>query len=191
MRTFLENIYGILFTPQKTIDTLIETQPVWQAFSIIAALSLASAILGQKTGFIGTYDVIFFFGNIIAIFLSSLIIWVTLAGFFEITARIFNDENNFKKLLSLMGFALLPWILTAPLILIKINLPLTITSIVLEVLVWIWSIFLIFLSVKQVYKLSTKKTWLFFAMPILGTIVTINWISQFFAIFTGLFLKQQ
>jgi len=187
MRNFLENIYGILFNPQKTIAILIETQPVWQAFSIIVALSLASAILGQKAGFTGMYDFIFFFGNVAAIFISSLIIWFSMAGFFEITARIFSDDNNFRKLLSLMGFALLPWILTAPLMLIKINLPLIITSIVLEILVWIWSIVLIFLSVKQVYNLSIKKTLLFFAMPILGTIVTINWISQFFAIFTGLF----
>lgn len=187
MRTFLENIYGILFSPQKTIEKIIETQPVWQAFSIIVILSIASAILGQKTGFAGMYDFIFFLGNILAVFFSSLIIWFTLAGFFEITARIFIDENNFKKLLSLMGFALLPWILTAPLMLLKINLPLIITSIILEILVWIWSIALVFLSVKQVYNLSTKKTFLFFIMPILGTIVTINWISQFFAIFTGLF----
>ena len=187
MKTFLENIYGILFEPQKTIEKIIDTQPVWQAFSIIAALSLASAILGQKIGFAGVYDFIFFFGNVAAIFISSLIIWFSLAGFFEITARIFGDENNFKKLLSLMGFALLPWILTAPLILIKINLPLIIISIILEILVWIWSIILVFLSVKQLYKLSIKKTLLFFAMPVLGTIVTINWISQFFAIFTGLF----
>jgi hypothetical protein len=187
MRNFLENIYGILFDPQKTIGKIIETQPIWQAFSIIVVLSIASAILGQKTGFTQMYDFIFFLGNILAIFISSLIIWFTLAGFFEITARIFSDENNFKKLLALMGFSLLPWILTAPLMLIKINLPLIITSIVLEILVWIWSIVLIFLSVKQVYNLSTKKTWLFFAMPVLGTIVTINWISQFFAIFTELF----
>lgn len=187
MKTFLENIYGILFDPQKTIAKIIETQPIWQAFSIISVLSLASAILGQKTGFAGMYDFIFFFGNIIAVFISSLIIWLTLAGFFEITARIFNDENNFKKLLSLMGFALLPWVLTAPLMLIKINLPLIITSIVLEIIVWAWSIALIFLSVKQVYNLSVKKTFSFFLMPILGTIVTINWISQFVAIFTGLF----
>lgn len=187
MRNFLENIYGILFTPQKTIGEIIETQPVWQAFSIIVVLSIASAILGQKTGFGGVYDFIFFFGNIAAIFISSLIIWLTLAGFFEITARIFSDENNFRKLLSLMGFSLLPWILTAPLMLIKINLPLIITSIILEIFVWVWSIVLIFLSVKQVYNLSIKKTLLFFVMPILGTIVTVNWISQFFAIFTGLF----
>lgn len=187
MKTFLENIYGILFEPQKAIERIIETQPIWQAFSIIVVLSLASAILGQKTGFLGAYDLLFFIGNIIAVFISSLIIWFTLAGFFEITARIFSDENNFKKLLSLMGFALLPWILTAPLMLIKINLPLIITSTIFEIIVWFWSIVLMFLSVKQVYKLTTKKTFLFFAMPILGTIVTINWISQFFAIFTGLF----
>lgn len=187
MKNFLENIYGILFDPKNTINRLIETQPVWQAFSIIVVLSIASALLGQKTGFTGMYDFIFFVGNILAVFISSLIIWFTLAGFFEITARIFKDENNFKKLLSLMGFSLLPWILTAPLMLIKVNLTLIIISIVLEIIVWIWSIFLIFLSVKQVYNLSVKKTLLFFVMPILGTIVTINWISQFFAIFTELF----
>lgn len=187
MKTFLENIYGILFEPQKTIDKIIETQPIWQAFTIIMFLSLASAFLGQKSGLTEMYDFLFFFGNIVIVFFSSLIIWVTLAGFFEITARIFSDENNFKKLLSLMGFALLPWILTAPLMLLRINIPLIITSIILEIAVWVWSLILIFLSVKKLYNLSTKKTVLFFLMPILGTIVAINWVSQFIAIFTQLF----
>jgi len=187
MKNFLENIYGILIEPQATIDKIIETKPIWQAFSIITILSIASAILGHKEGFNGIYDILFFVGNIVIIFISSLIIWFTLAGFFEVTARIFSDECRFKEILSLMGFALLPWVLTAPLILLKINIPLTITATILEVLVWVWSLVLIFLSVKKVYNLTIQKTWLFFLMPILGTIVAINWISQFFAIFIELF----
>lgn len=187
MTNFLQNIYGILFNPQKTITHLIETKPVSQAFVILVVLSLASAILGHKTGFDGVYDVMFFAANIIAIFLSSLIIWFTISGFFEVTSKIFSDETHFKEILTLIGFCLLPWIFTAPLLLVKINLPLVIISTLLEIAVWIWSIVLIFLSVKQTYKLTTKKTWLFFATPFLGAIVTINWISQFVAIFTTLF----
>jgi hypothetical protein len=187
MENFLQNIYGILFEPQKTIDRLIETKPVLQAFIILMILSLASAILSHKTGFDSTYDVLFFVANILAIFISSLIIWVTISGFFEVTARIFSDESHFKELLSLIGFALLPWILTAPLLLVKVNVPLIITSTILEIIVWAWSIALIFFSIKKVYNLSTAKTWLFFFMPVLGAIVTINWISQLVAIFTTIF----
>ena len=187
MKTFLENIYGILFEPQQTMDKIIETKPIWQAFSIIVILSLASAVLSHKQGFSTTYDILFFVGNIAAVFVSSLIIWITLTGFFEVTARVFSDENRFKPLLCLMGFSLLPWILTAPLLLLKVNLPLIITSTILEIAVWTWSIALIFLSIKKLYNLSTKKTWMFFAIPALGTIVAINWISQLFAILTGIF----
>ena len=187
MKTFLENIYGILFEPQKTIDKLIETKPIWQAASIIVIISLASGILSHRAAFDGIYDVLFFALNIITILISSIIIWFTLTGFFEATARVFTEECRFKPLLCLMSFSLLPWILTAPLILLKINLPLIITSTILEIAVWAWSIVLIFLSVKKLYNLSTKKTWLFFAIPALGAIVAINWISQFVAIITGIF----
>lgn len=183
MKDFLENIYGILFNPKKTIERIIETSPFWQAFWIIIVLSLASALLDNRFILGGSYDIVFFIWNLLSILLSSLLIWVTIAGFFEVTARIFSDESRFKPLLSLTGFALLPWILTAPLTLLKINIPLLIISSLLEVMVWIWSIVLIFLSVKQLYNLSTKKTWLFFLMPFLGTLVVINWISQFLAIF--------
>lgn len=183
MRNFLENIYGILFEPKKTMDKIIETRPIWQAVWIIIILSLASALLDHSTGFDGTSNIIFFIGNLFSILISSLLIWVTISGFFEVTARIFSDENRFKPLLSLMGFALLPWIFTAPLTLLKINIPLIIIGSILEIIVWIWSIVLIFFSVQKLYNLSIKKTWLFFLMPFLGTMVVINWISQFFAIF--------
>lgn len=186
MKTFLENIYGILFEPQSAIEKIIETKPMWQAFTIIAVLTLTSAILNNFDGFSNLTDVLFFIGNIFIILISSLIIWFTLTGFFEATARVFTDECRFKPLLCLISFSLVPWILTAPLMLLKINVPLIITSTILELLIWLWSIVLIFLSVKQLYKLSTQKTWLFFAIPILGTIIAINWVSQFFAILTGL-----
>lgn len=187
MKNFLDNIYGILFSPQATMDRIIEEKPVWQAFAIIAIITMASAILNSLDGFQTFYDVLFFFGNILVILLSSLLIWITLVGFFELTARIFTDESRFKSLLCLISFALLPWVLTAPLMLLKINIPLIITSTILELLVWAWSVVLIFLSVKKVYNLSTKKTWMFFAVPLLGTIVAINWISQVVAILTGIF----
>jgi len=182
MKNFLENVYGILFDPKNTIEKLIETQPIWQAFSILFALSVVSALLGIKTGFHSTYDVVFFLLNILYFLFSSVFIWFTLAGFFELTARIFREENNFKALLSLIGFSLIPWIFVAPLMLIQINIPLVIISTILEITVWLWSIVLVFMSVKQLYKLSVKKTLLFFVLPLLGALVIINWISQLSAI---------
>lgn len=186
MKNFLENIYGILFEPQITIKKIIETKPIWQAFSIIAILTLTSTIFSDFKGLLSLYDFLFFLGNLLVVLILSLIIWFTITGFFEITARVFTDEYRFKPLLCLISFSLIPWIFTAPLSLLKINLPLAITATLLSFGVWAWSIVLVFLSVKQVYNLSIKKTWLFFSVPILGTIVAANWTSQFFAIVAGL-----
>lgn len=187
MTNFLDNIYGILFAPKATIEKLIEEKPLWQAFAVLGIITLASAILNSLDGFSSVYDVLFFFGNILVISLSSLIILFSLVGFFELTARIFSDESKFKATVCAFSFSLLPWVFTAPLLLLKINLPLIITSTILEVVVWAWSVVLIFLSVKTVYNLSTRKTWMFFAVPLLGTIVAINWVSQLVAIVTGMF----
>lgn len=186
MKNFLENIYGILFAPKTTIEKIIETKPMWQAFTIITVLSLTSAVLNNFNGFTSFYDFLFFVGNLLVILILSFIIWFTLTGFFEATARVFTEENRFRPLLCLVSFSLIPWIFTAPLVLLKINIPLIITSTILELIIWIWSIVLLFLSVKQLYNLSTGKTWLFFAIPVIGSIVAANWVSQFFAILTGM-----
>lgn len=187
MENFLKNIYGILFEPQKTIEELIEKKPVVQAFIIVVLLSVAAFLLSYKIMIPSTLSAIFLVLNIIGIIISSIIFWLVLAAFFEAVSRIFNDESHYKQLLTLMGFSLLPWIFTAPLELLKINTILAAVSSLFEIAIWVWSIVLIFMSVKKLYNLSTKKTWLFFAIPFLGGMVAINWVSQFFAIIVNIF----
>lgn len=187
MENFLKNIYGILFEPKNTINNLIETRPVSQALFIVVALSISACMLTYNFIFGGVLDIIFLMGNVIFVIVSSLIFWLVLAGFFEMTSRIFNDDKHYKQLLALMGFSLLPWIFTAPIELLKANYILTILGNILEIGIWSWSISLIFISIKTLYGLTNKKTCIFLLTPFLGSIIAINWVSQFFAIVLNIF----
>lgn len=187
MKSFFENLLGIIIKPKATIYEIAQTRPVWQAFFVIAILSLTSALIGHKTGFDGELDFIFFISNLLGIFISSLLIWLSLAGFFALSAWVFRDEKHFRKMLALMGFALFPWIFSAPLIFAKVNVPLLVISTILEIAIWLWSIWLVFYSVHHVYELSIKKTILFFITPILGMVIITNWIAQIYTILVSLF----
>lgn len=187
MDKFLKNMYGILFSPEETIENLIEAQPLLQAVMIVILLSIAAYLLTYDVAIITGFDIVLMLMGVLGIVISSIIIWLILASFFELVSRVFNDESHYKQLLVLIGFALLPWIFMAPLELLKINSILAAISSLFEVGVWLWSICLIFLSVKSLYKLTTKKTWLFLLTPFLGTIVALNWVSQFFTIVMNIF----
>lgn len=184
---FLKNIYGILFEPYETIDNLIESAPLRQAFLVVVLLSASSCLLNYQLMLKGTASSFLFIFNLLGVLISSLIFWFVLAGFFEAVSQIFNSKSHYRQVLVLSGFSLLPWIFSAPLELIKINSLLLSISILLELGVWVWSIFLLFIGIRKLYCLETKKTWLFLAVPFLGGIISLNWVSQFFTIITNIF----
>ena len=187
MRSFIENIIGIIIKPKTTIYEIAQTRPVGQAFCVIVLLSLISALIGHKTGFDGKLDFIFFCSNLLGILFSSLLIWLSLAGFFALSARVFRDEKQFRKMLALMGFSLIPWGFSAPLLFVKINALSLVIATILEIAIWLWSIWLVFYSVYHVYELSVKKTLLFFVTPILGMTIITNWVAQLYTILVSLF----
>jgi hypothetical protein len=178
-KNFLNNFYGVLFTPEKTFEEIKETQPLMSAVLIVIFVSMLKVFLYSN---FKTLNSPFLYGsNLFMAAFSGIISWLFYAGFFELVAKIFDKGGKYKTFLILSAFALLPWIFLGPVEMYKmLDFSGTAGGVLLGMLVWIWVISLQIYALSKTYELSIGKTVLFILIPSLGWFVFLNWLVGFF-----------
>lgn len=108
--SFLDHLYGIWFTPQQTFKALKDKPDLFQASLVVVGLNIID--LGRQSGFVPTsgWAVV---GGIWSV-LTGVLGWILIAVLLKWLAYCFGRPCNFITLLSLIGFAGIPWIFLAP-----------------------------------------------------------------------------
>ncbi len=107
LASLFDNIYGAWFLPARTFRSFREQPPLWQALLIVAWLNLVDT--GRRVGF-SPSDLPVVGLSVI----SGILGWVILSSILFLLSYCFNLNPRFPVLLTLTGFAGLPWLLLAP-----------------------------------------------------------------------------
>lgn len=179
---YLDNFYGILFSPIKTLENLKENKNVVQALISVILISLVFNMLDASFDFYDAKSFIIFTFKIVFSIIGAIISWFIFSIFFEAVAYIFNQSGKLKEILTLTGFSLLPWLLIAPFKMLNTaGIILGVLSIYLQFALWVWVSILLFISVMKTYRLTFSRTIILFLIPLIGFIMFSNWFVYFFS----------
>jgi hypothetical protein len=180
MNDFLNNIYGILFSPKETFDKLIQNPPLFQGFILVLAVSIINPLMHIEI--CKSPECIFLVGlRIFSSAFAGIVSWLFFASFIEIVASIFKQAGRIKEFLTSSAFALVPWIFIAPAELFKsAGILGDILGILLGLGIWLWVTVLVFMAVMKTYNLSFGRTIVLLTIPFFAGFLAFNWIVGFF-----------
>jgi len=160
---FLDRLYGTLFLPQTTFEQLKTNPSFEQAAIVIALVNILETIrLNQFTIFSSIGSVI-----------SSAIGWIFFTFLLKQLASIFQKDIKLLELLTLTGFASLPWLFMAP----ALSLPTQYRTIAaIAVIIWfiIWQVW----SASVGLGIKRRKALVIIPMAIAGGVVAVIWLGN-------------
>jgi len=180
MNNFLDNIYGIIFSPRETFEKLFQNPSLIQGFVIVAVVSILGTLLNFEC-YRGGQCVFLLGFKTITSAIGGIISWLFFASFIELVASVFKQSGKIKEFLCLSAFALVPWIFVAPVELLKTGgVPGGVFGILIGLGIWIWVTVLIFMALIRTYNLSFGRTVILLVMPFFAGFLAFNWITGFF-----------
>lgn len=175
---FFENIYSVIFSPKAFFEREnIQISTRLAVCTVIFIATISKLAMGILYGEIRNILFIFsIFGTII----STLIIWFLTALFFEYIAKIFDKGGQLEKLLFFTAFVPVPYILFAPLNLLKNSGDIGyILGVNLEFLLYLWIICLYAFSLRATYNLTLSRSFMLIFLPFIASFFAISWIIGF------------
>ncbi len=106
-RTFLDTLFGAWFMPRYTFGYLKQSPIVWQAVLVVAFINVVDT--GRQSGF--SWESL---DSLIASTVTGLAGWTFMAGLLALLGYAMGRNVSFPVVLTLTGFASLPWLLLAP-----------------------------------------------------------------------------
>ena len=161
--TFLDRLYGTLFLPQSTFEQL-KTNPSFVQGAIVIALvnTLETLRLDQISVSLIIWSVI-----------SGIIGWLFFTYLLKQLADVFQRQVKLVELLTLTGFASLPWLFMAP----ALSLPSQFRILVaIAVIIWfiVWQVW----SASIALSIKSWKTLAIVPMAIAGGVVALIWLGN-------------
>ena len=175
---FFENIYSVIFSPKAFFereDIKTSTRLAVGTIAFVATISKVAAGI-----FSGDIRNLFFIFSILGTVLCTVAIWFLTALFFEYIAKIFDRGGNLEKLLFFTAFVPVPYILFAPLNLLKQTGDIGyLFAVNLEFLLYLWIICLYAFSLRATYKLTLSRAFMLIFLPFIASLFAIHWIIGF------------
>ncbi len=160
---FLDRLYGTLFLPRDTFANIKARPSFWQGAIVIALVNILEIIrLNQLNLF-----------RVISAVIGSLIGWLFFTFLLKQLAGIFQKTVKMSELLTLTGFASLPWLFMAP----ALNLPPRFRTIsAIAVILWfiLWQVW----SASIALNIKSWKTLAIIPLAIAGGVVAVIWLSN-------------
>lgn len=161
--TFLDRLYGTLFLPKVTFEQLKANPSFVQAAIVIALVNILETLrLDQPTIFGVIWSVI-----------SSAIGWLFFTFLLKQLAGVFQKNVPMPELLTLTGFASLPWLFMAP----ALSLPPQ-YRVLAAIAVIIWFIFWQIWSASVALEIKSWKTLAIVPLAIAGGVVATIWLGN-------------
>lgn len=161
--SFLDRLYGTLFLPQATFEKLKANPSFVQAVIVIALVNILETIRLNQFSIIG----------IIWSVISSTIGWIFFTFLLKQLANVFQSNIKLVELLTLTGFASLPWLFMAP----ALSLPIQYRTLAaIAVIIWfiIWQIW----SAAVGLGIKRWKAIAIVPMAIAGGLVALIWLGN-------------
>lgn len=171
--TFLDRLYGTLFLPQTTFEQLKANPSFIQAAIVIALANILETLRLDQANF----------SRIIWSIISGAIGWLFFTFLLKQLASVFQKQVTMPELLTLTGFASLPWLLMAPALSLppRFRIPAAIAVIIWFIVWQIWSAS-VALGIKK------RKTLVIIPMAIAGGIVALIWLGNTFKLILSISL---
>lgn len=181
METYFKNIYRFLFEPNEIFEELKDAPCISQALCTLIWVNIF--LYSLKYVFTGNIlNVFLFLVTLFFYLLGVLISWYILGLFFEYIAKIFDRSGNLKTLLYLSSFSVIPWILLAPLELLKKAGDIGyFFGVILELIIYFWTIILYCKSLQTAYNLKFSRSLMLIFLPFLGMFFAFCWTIGFFS----------
>ena len=161
--TFLDRLYGTLFLPQTTFEQLKANPSFVQAAIVIALVNILETLRLNQFSIIG----------LIWSVISGTIGWIFFTFLLKQLASVFQKNIKLVELLTLTGFASLPWLFMAP----ALSLPTqSRTFAAIAVIIWfiVWQVWgaAVGLGIKK------RETVAIVPMAIAGGLVALIWLGN-------------
>jgi hypothetical protein len=163
--TFLDRLYGTLFLPQTTFEQLKENPSFLQGLVVIALANILETLRLEQANL----------AKMIWAIISGVIGWIFFTFVLKQLAGVFQKQVTMIELLTLTGYASLPWLLMAP----ALSLPPQFrTPAAIAVIVWFigWQIW----SASIALSIKSWKTLTIIPLAIAGGVVALIWLSNTF-----------
>lgn len=161
--TFLDRLYGTLFLPQVTFEQLKANPSFVQGAIVIAIVNILETLrLDQLPTF-----------RIIASVIGGTIGWLFFTFLLKQLADVFQKKVEMLELLTLTGFASLPWIFMAP----ALSLP-TQSRFLAAIAVIIWFVIWQVWSASVALDIKSWKTLAIVPLAIAGGVVALIWLGN-------------
>ncbi len=171
--TFLDRLYGTLFLPQLTFEQLKANPSFIQAAIVIALANILETLRLDQANL----------ARIIWSIISGVIGWLFFTFLLKQLASVFQKQVTMLELLTLTGFASLPWLLMAPALSLppRFRIPAAIAVIIWFIVWQIWSAS-VALGIKR------RRTLAIIPMAIAGGIVALIWLGNTFKLILSITL---
>ena len=163
--TFLDRFYGTLFLPQLTFEQLKVNPSAVQAAIVIALVNILETLRLDQFTILG----------IIWSVISGIIGWLFFTFLLKQLAGVFQKEIEILDLLTLTGFASLPWLFMAP----ALSLPSPFRiPVAIAVIIWfiVWQIW----SASVALGIKSWKALAIIPLAISGGVVALIWLGNTF-----------
>ncbi len=161
--TFIDRLYGTLFLPKETFAQIKANPAVAQGVILIASVNLLEVLrLNQSSLWM-----------ILGAIISGLVGWIFFTFLLQQLAGVFQKKVDLDALLTLTGFASLPWIFMAP----ALSLPSRFRVIAaIAVMIWfvIWQVW----SASIALEVKSWKTLAIVPLAIAGGVVALIWLGN-------------
>lgn len=161
--TFLDRLYGTLFLPQVTFEQLRANPNFVQAAIVIALVNILETLRLNQ----------FLIYRIIWSVISGIIGWLFFTFLLKQLANIFQKNVGMLELLTLTGFASLPWLFMAPALSLS---PRFRVLAAISVMIWfiVWQIW----SASVALGIKIWKTLAIVPLAIFGGMVALIWLGN-------------
>ncbi len=181
MKNILKNAYNVIFHPGRTFAEM-RCEPSMTS-AIVTLIFVSFFVFTLKFNFNADTTTVFnyiFWASFTISF--TIISWLLLGGFFEFVAKIFERSGFYKEFLCLSAFATTPWIFLAPLNILKsVGGIGYLFSVLLELFLYFWIIFLFVKALQVAYNLQFSRVIMLIFLPFVGSFFALAWTIGFFS----------
>ena len=163
--TFLDRLYGTLFLPKVTFEQLKAHPSFVQAAIIIALVNILETLRLNQLSILG----------VIWSVISGVIGWLFFTFLLKQLAGVFQKNVTLSELLTLTGFASIPWLFIAP----ALSLP-SQYRVLAAIAVIIWFIIWQVRSASVALGIKSWKTLAIVPLAIAGGVVALVWLGNSF-----------
>ncbi len=170
---FLDALYGVWFQPEATFQALRQAPQLGQAALVVILAKLLESV--RTSG--GTLNP----EGLVWAAVSGLLGWVVLSALLDGLAYVFGRGVDLTMLLSLTGFASLPWLLLGPALAWGGSV-----GRLLSLLVLVWFVIWQLWAAAVAFELPRQRLVLLVPLTLVGGLVSLAWLTNAIGFMIGL-----